>query len=44
MRLQFKRDLLKGTEIDLTFELSESREITVSTYFKWNGARVFSSI
>jgi molecular chaperone DnaK len=28
----FKRDILRGTEIDLTFELSESRDLTVHAY------------
>ncbi len=28
------RDLFKGTEIDLTFELSESRDLTVTAYLK----------
>ena len=32
-----KRDLLKGTEIDLTFELSESRDLTVSAYLNGTG-------
>jgi len=31
------RDLLKGTEIDLTFEHSESRDITVSAYLIGTG-------
>lgn len=31
------RDLLKGTEIDLTFELSESRDLTVSAYLNGTG-------
>lgn len=29
---QISRDLLKGTEIDLTFEMSESRDFTVSAF------------
>jgi molecular chaperone DnaK len=29
---QLSRDVLKGTEIDLTFEMSESRDLTVSAY------------
>lgn len=32
-----KRDLLKGTEIDLTFELSESRDLTISAYLNGTG-------
>ena len=31
------RDLLRGTEIDLTFELSESRDITISAYLNGTG-------
>jgi len=31
------RDLLKGTEVDLTFELSESRDLTVSAYLNGTG-------
>lgn len=30
---QLSRDLMKGTEVDLTFEMSESRDLTVSAYF-----------
>ncbi|CAN5365755.1 hypothetical protein BH10PLA2_BH10PLA2_22560 [soil metagenome] len=29
---QLKRDLLRGTDIDLTFELSESRDLSVTAY------------
>lgn len=29
---QISRDLIRGTEIDLTFEVSESRDLTVSAY------------
>jgi molecular chaperone DnaK (HSP70) len=29
---QINRDLIKGTEIDLTFQMSESRDLTVSAY------------
>ncbi|MFZ1666661.1 MAG: Hsp70 family protein [Flavobacteriales bacterium] len=32
-----KRDLLKGTEIDLTFEVSESRAVTVQAYINPSG-------
>jgi molecular chaperone DnaK len=32
-----KRDLLRGTEIDLTFGLSESRELTVTAYINPSG-------
>lgn len=31
------RDLLKGTEIDLTFELTESRDLTISAYLNGTG-------
>lgn len=31
------RDLLKGTEIDLTFDISESRDLTVSAYLTGTG-------
>jgi molecular chaperone DnaK len=31
------RDLLKGTEIDITFELSESRDLTISAYLNGTG-------
>jgi molecular chaperone DnaK len=34
---QLNRDLLKGTEIDLNFEVSESRDITVSAYLNGTG-------
>ncbi len=34
---QFSRDVLKGTEIDLTFEMSESRDLTVSAYVNATG-------
>ena len=34
---QVSRDLLKGTEIDLTFEVSESRDVTVSAYLNGTG-------
>lgn len=34
---QVSRDVLKGTEIDLTFEMSESRDITVSAYVNATG-------
>jgi molecular chaperone DnaK len=34
---QLTRDLLKGTEIDLTFEGSESRDFTVSAYLDGTG-------
>ena len=34
---QITRDLLKGTEIDLTFEISESRNLTVSAYVNGTG-------
>ena len=32
-----KRDLLKGTEIDLTFEVSESRDVTIHAYVNPSG-------
>jgi len=32
-----KRDLLKGTEIDITFEVSESRDVTISAYLNGTG-------
>ena len=35
--LQVSRDLLKGTEIDLTFEVSESRDLTVSAFLNGTG-------
>lgn len=34
---QFSRDLIRGTEIDLTIEISESRELTVSAYLNGTG-------
>jgi molecular chaperone DnaK len=34
---QVSRDLIKGTEIDLTFEVSESRDVTVSAYLNGTG-------
>ena len=34
---QISRDLLKGTEIDLTFEVSESRDLTFSAYLNGTG-------
>jgi len=34
---QISRDVLKGTEIDLTFEMSESRDLTVSAYVNATG-------
>lgn len=37
------RDLLKGTEIDITFELSESRDLTISAYLNGTGQE-FSQI
>lgn len=42
---QISRDLMKGTEIDLTFEMSESRDLTVSAYLNGTGqefSQVFS--
>ncbi|MGA2033723.1 MAG: Hsp70 family protein [Thermoguttaceae bacterium] len=41
---QLKRDVARGTEIDLTFELSESRDLTVTAYINPSGpefSRVF---
>jgi molecular chaperone DnaK len=41
---QLKRDVPRGTEIDLTFELSESRDLTVTAYINPSGpefSRVF---
>lgn len=38
-----KRDILRGTEIDLTFELSESRDLTVYAYVNPSGPE-FSQI
>ncbi len=34
---QINRDLLKGTEIDLTIEMSESRDLTISAYLNGTG-------
>ncbi len=34
---QLSRDVLKGTEVDLTFEMSESRDLTVSAYVNATG-------
>lgn len=34
---QINRDLLRGTEIDLTFEVSESRDVTISAYLNGTG-------
>ncbi|ARV17814.1 Chaperone protein DnaK [Curvibacter sp. AEP1-3] len=34
---QITRDLLKGTDIDLTFEMSESRDLTVSAFLNGTG-------
>lgn len=34
---QISRDLIKGTEIDLTFEMSESRDLTCSAYLNGTG-------
>ncbi len=34
---QISRDLLRGTDIDLTFEMSESRHLTVSAYVNGTG-------
>ncbi len=34
---QLSRDLLKGTGVDLTFEMSESRDLTVSAYLDGTG-------
>ena len=34
---QINRDLIRGTEIDLTFEVSESRDLTVSAYLNGTG-------
>lgn len=42
---QVSRDLIKGTEIDLTFEISESRDFTVSAFLNGTGqefSQVFS--
>ncbi len=40
---QLKRDLLRGMEIDLTFELSESQDLTVTAYVNPSGPE-FSDI
>ena len=40
---QLTKDLLKGTEIDITFEISTSRDLTVSAYFNGTGQE-FSQI
>lgn len=34
---EITRDLIKGTEIDLSFQMSESRELTVSAYLNGTG-------
>ena len=34
---QISRDLIKGTEIDLTFEMSESRDLAVSAFLNGTG-------
>jgi len=34
---QVNRDLIRGTEIDLTFEVSESRDLTISAYLNGTG-------
>ncbi len=34
---QLTRDLLRGTEVDLTFEISESRDLTVSAFLNGTG-------
>ena len=34
---QITRDLIKGTDIDLTFEMSESRDLTVSAFLNGTG-------
>lgn len=34
---QINRDLIRGTEIDLTFEVSESRDFTISAYLNGTG-------
>ncbi|MBP7780321.1 MAG: Hsp70 family protein [Burkholderiaceae bacterium] len=42
---QITKDLIKGTEIDLTFEMSESRDLTVSAFLAGTGqefSQVFS--
>jgi len=40
---RLKRDLLRGTEIDLTFEISESRDLTVQAYVNPSGPQ-FSQV
>lgn len=40
---QLTRDLLRGTEVDLTFEISESRDLTVSAYLNGTG-QAFSQV
>ena len=40
---QLSRDLLKGTEVDLTFEMSESRDMTVSAFVNGTG-QAFSQV
>jgi len=34
---QLTKDLIKGTEVDLTFEMSESRDLTVSAFLNGTG-------
>ena len=34
---QLSRDLIRGTEVDLTFEVSESRDLTISAYLNGTG-------
>lgn len=34
---QINRDLIRGTEVDLTFEMSESRDLTISAYLNGTG-------
>lgn len=34
---QINRDLIRGTEIDMTFEISESRDLTISAYLNGTG-------
>lgn len=34
---QISRDLIRGTEIDLTFEVSESRDVNISAYLNGTG-------
>ena len=41
---QLKRDVPRGTEIDLTFELSESRDLTVTAYINPSGPDVLGGI